>query len=59
MNLIEELAICEGIDALGLDLSRARERDPAAVKPILAEIRRFERLLGYQRREEPHPRQGV
>lgn len=45
MNVIDRLLVREALDALELDLSRARERDPDAVQSILAEIVRLERSL--------------
>ena len=56
MNITDRLGICEGIDALELDLSHARERDPAAVQPIQAQIARLERLLGNPERKKPRQR---
>lgn len=45
MSIVDRLLIREEIDALELDLSRARARDPAAAQSIQAEIARLERRL--------------
>jgi hypothetical protein len=45
MNVIQRLLIRDDIDALELDLARARERDPSTVPAIREEIARLERLI--------------
>lgn len=45
MNVIQRLLIRDDIDALELELARARERDPGAVPAIREEIARLERLI--------------
>lgn len=45
MSVIDRLLIREEIDALELDLSRARERDPATAPVIEAKIIRLEALF--------------
>ncbi len=53
MNIIQRLLIRDDIDALELDLTRARERDPSAVPAIRDEIARLERLIETAARHQP------
>lgn len=45
MNVIQRLLLRDEIDALEVDLERAREREPERVARISAEIARLERLI--------------
>jgi hypothetical protein len=53
MDTTNRIGICEGIDALELDLSQARVGDPAGAQRILAGIVRLERALGSLERKQP------
>jgi hypothetical protein len=46
MKLVDRLLLREEIDALEIDLWRARAREPAAAPSIQAEIDRLEHLIG-------------
>jgi|LNFM01.1.fsa_nt_gb hypothetical protein len=56
MNVIQRLLMREDIDALELDLARARERDPNIAPEICEEIARLERLIAQSAaRRQPSP----
>lgn len=54
MNVVDRLLIREAIDALELDLARAREREPHNVEFLRFEIERLESLLGAKAAPQPH-----
>lgn len=51
MNVIQRLLVRDDIDALEVDLERAREREPEHVARISAEIARLERLINQRASE--------
>ncbi len=60
MSVIQRLLIRDDIDALELDLARARERDPSVVPEIGEEIARLERLFNQSAaRCQPSPQTGA